>query len=185
MTNIVLQTTIDVGTNIVHYVPLELAISTIRQSHTEIVPTYILLLRLAFAAVLGAAIGLERTYRDKDAGIRTHFLVALGSALFFVISRHGFGGDGDPGRVAAQIVSGIGFLGAGMIIMQKHTIHGLTTAAGMWVAAGIGMACGAGLYMVALTATVLSLLGLEVVGKLGSKVRPQKSNRVEEEDNDE
>ena len=81
--------------------------------------------RLALAAALGMVIGIERTYRAKTAGIRTHFLVALGSALFMIVSRYGFEGTGDPGRVAAQIVSGIGFLGAGTIIMQKHVVHGL------------------------------------------------------------
>ena len=120
--------------------------------------------RLALAAALGMVIGLERTYRAKTAGIRTHFLVALGSALFMIVSRYGFEGTGDPSRVAAQIVSGIGFLGAGTIIMQKHVVHGLTTAAGMWVAAGIGMASAGGLYVIAISATVLSLIGLELFG---------------------
>ena len=106
---------------------------------------WVIIGRLALAAALGMVIGVERTYRAKTAGIRTHFLVALGSALFMIVSRYGFDGAGDPGRVAAQIVSGIGFLGAGTIIMQKHVVHGLTTAAGMWVAAGIGMASAAGL----------------------------------------
>ena len=127
--------------------------------------------RLALAAALGMVIGLERTYRAKTAGIRTHFLVALGSALFMIVSRYGFEGTGDPGRVAAQIVSGIGFLGAGTIIMQKHVVHGLTTAAGMWVAAGIGMASAAGLYSVAVISTVLALIGLETVGRLNRFLR--------------
>ena len=127
--------------------------------------------RLALAAALGMVIGVERTYRAKTAGIRTHFLVALGSALFMIVSRYGFDGAGDPGRVAAQIVSGIGFLGAGTIIMQKHVVHGLTTAAGMWVAAGIGMASAAGLYVVAVISTVLALIGLETVGRLNRFLR--------------
>ena len=127
--------------------------------------------RLALAAALGMVIGVERTYRAKTAGIRTHFLVALGSALFMIVSRYGFDGTGDPGRVAAQIVSGIGFLGAGTIIMQKHVVHGLTTAAGMWVAAGIGMASAAGLYSVAVISTVLALIGLETVGRLNRFLR--------------
>ena len=127
--------------------------------------------RLALAAALGMVIGIERTYRAKTAGIRTHFLVALGSALFMIVSRYGFDGTGDPGRVAAQIVSGIGFLGAGTIIMQKHVVHGLTTAAGMWVAAGIGMASAAGLYSVAVISTVLALVGLETVGRLNRFLR--------------
>ena len=127
--------------------------------------------RLTLAAALGMVIGLERTYRAKTAGVRTHFLVALGSALFMIVSRYGFEGTGDPGRVAAQIVSGIGFLGAGTIIMQKHVVHGLTTAAGMWVAAGIGMASAAGLYAVAVISTVLALIGLETVGRLNRFLR--------------
>ena len=127
--------------------------------------------RLALAATLGLVIGLERTYRAKTAGIRTHFLVALGSALFMIVSRYGFDGTGDPGRVAAQIVSGIGFLGAGTIIMQKHVVHGLTTAAGMWVAAGIGMASAAGLHAIAVISTVLALIGLELLGRLNHLLR--------------
>ena len=127
--------------------------------------------RLTLAAALGMVIGIERTYRAKTAGIRTHFLVALGSALFMIVSRYGFEGTGDPGRVAAQIVSGIGFLGAGTIIMQKHVVHGLTTAAGMWVAAGIGMASAAGLYAVAVVSTVLALIGLESLGRFNRFLR--------------
>lgn len=132
---------------------------------------WIIVGRLALAAALGMVIGIERTYRAKTAGIRTHFLVALGSALFMIVSRYGFEGTGDPSRVAAQIVSGIGFLGAGTIIMQKHVVHGLTTAAGMWVAAGIGMASAAGLYFVAVISTVLTLIGLETVGRLNRFLR--------------
>ena len=106
-----------------------------------------LVLRLLLAGVLGAIIGLDREYRAKEAGFRTHFLVSLGSALFMVISQYGFeevaeanGANYDGARVAAQIVSGIGFLGAGTIIFHKQFIRGLTTAAGMWATAGIGMA---------------------------------------------
>ena len=135
-----------------------------------------LILRLALAAGLGLLIGMERAYRAKTAGTRTHFLVALGSALFMIVSQYGFvdapGAAGaDPARVAAQIVSGIGFLGAGTIIMQKHVIHGLTTAAGMWVAAGIGMASAAGLYWVAVAATAFCLVGLELFGHLNRMIR--------------
>jgi len=138
-----------------------------------------LILRLVLAAALGMLIGVERAYRAKTAGTRTHCLVSLGSALFMIVSQYGFldvpAGAGvhaaDPSRVAAQIVSGIGFLGAGTIIMQKHVIHGLTTAAGMWVAAGIGMAAAAGLYGVAVAATVLCLVGLELFGHLNRVIR--------------
>lgn len=91
-------------------------------------------LRLFMAFLLGGIIGIEREYRSKDAGSRTHFLVALGSALFCVVSQYGFGFDlKDSSRVAAQVVSGIGFLGAGTIIFQKNVVRGLTTAAGLWV----------------------------------------------------
>ena len=123
-----------------------------------------MVLRLVLAGVLGGLIGLEREYRAKVAGTRTHLLVAIGAALMMLVSKYGFGGVGDPGRVAAQIVSGIGFIGAGAIMVNKHAIHGLTTAAGIWVAAGIGMAAAAGLYVLAVATTVLSLIGLEVFG---------------------
>lgn len=125
-----------------------------------------MILRLVLAGVLGGLIGAEREYRAKVAGTRTHLLVALGSALMMLVSQHGFGGVGDPGRVAAQIVSGIGFIGAGAIMVAGHVIHGLTTAAGIWVAAGIGMAVASGLYVLAVVTTVLSLVGLEVFGWL-------------------
>ena len=129
-----------------------------------------LVLRLLLAGVLGAIIGLDRAYRAKEAGFRTHFLVSLGSALFMVISQYGFaevaeanGANYDGARVAAQIVSGIGFLGAGTIIFHKQFIRGLTTAAGMWATAGIGMAVGGGMYFIGVAATILVLIGLEVL----------------------
>lgn len=125
------------------------------------------IVRLVVALVLGGAIGIEREYRSKDAGFRTHFLVALGSALFTVVSMYGFpGGDSDSSRVAAQVVSGIGFLGAGMIIFQRNFIRGLTTAAGLWVTAAVGMACGTGNYVIAVAATAMVLVGLEVLNAL-------------------
>lgn len=134
-------------------------------------------LRLLLAGGLGAAIGLNREHHAKEAGFRTHFLVSLGSALFMIVSQHGFGdvlGNPDvkldPSRVAAQIVSGIGFLGAGTIIFQKQFIRGLTTAAGMWATAGIGMAVGGGMYWLAVSATVLALIGLEVLPLLFKSV---------------
>ena len=125
-----------------------------------------MVLRLALAGTLGGLIGAEREYRGKVAGTRTHLLVALGAALMLLVSKHGFGGVGDPGRVAAQIVSGIGFIGAGAIMVDRHSVHGLTTAAGIWVSAGIGMATAAGMYVLAVATTVLSLVGLEVFGIL-------------------
>lgn len=115
---------------------------------------------LVLSAVLGFCIGLERKLRYKEAGIRTHTIVCIGSALMMAISKYGFGGEADSARVAAQIVSGVGFLGAGMIVYQRHEIHGLTTAAGVWATAGIGMACGARLYLVAVCATLL-IIGVQ------------------------
>ena len=127
-------------------------------------PLYIISIRLLTALVLGALIGLEREYRAKVAGVRTHFLVALGSALFCVVSQYGFGMDlKDSSRVAAQVVSGIGFLGAGTIIFHKNVVRGLTTAAGLWVTAAIGLACGTGMYAAAIATTFMVLVGLEVL----------------------
>ena len=124
---------------------------------------------------MGGLIGLERELRAKDAGLRTHFLVALGSALFTLVSQYGFGADlKDSSRVAAQVVSGIGFLGAGTIIFQKNVVHGLTTAAGLWVTAAIGLSCGTGMFAVAGATTVLVLLGLEVVNAL----HPHRSHTI-------
>ena len=109
------------------------------------------------AVVLGFAIGYERKLRYKEAGIRTHTIVCAGSALIMVVSKYGFGDsvDADASRVAAQIVSGIGFLGAGIIVYRKHEIHGLTTAAGVWAMSGVGMAACAGMYLFAAGATVI------------------------------
>ena len=132
-------------------------------------------LRLAVAMLLGGVIGFEREYRAKDAGFRTHFLVALGSALFCVVSQYGFGVDlKDSSRVAAQVVSGIGFLGAGTIIFQKNVVRGLTTAAGLWVTAAIGLACGTGMYLPAVVTTLMVLIGLEIL----SAVIPRVSTSV-------
>ncbi len=121
--------------------------------------------RVIVAAVLGGLIGYERTNRGKGAGIRTHLIVAIASSLMVIISKYGFadlaenllGTKGaDPSRIAAQVVSGVGFLGAGMIYFSKNTPKGLTTAAGIWATAGIGMAIGAGMYVIGLlTAAVI------------------------------
>jgi putative Mg2+ transporter-C (MgtC) family protein len=127
------------------------------------------LLRLALAAALGAAIGLEREIREREAGLRTHLLVSLGSALFTITSAYGFHAflasgasvvRADPTRIAAQIVTGIGFLGAGAIIRQGLSVRGLTTAATLWVVAAIGLASGAGYYSAAVISTVLVLVSL-------------------------
>ena len=127
-------------------------------------------LRLFVAGAMGVLIGLEREYRAKEAGYRTHFLVALGSALMMIVSQYGFTEvlktdliRVDPSRIAAQVVSGIGFIGAGTIILQKQIVGGLTTAAGIWATSGIGLAVGAGMYAIGIAATLLVLLGLETL----------------------
>jgi putative Mg2+ transporter-C (MgtC) family protein len=128
-----------------------------------------LVLRLGVAALLGGAIGFERELRERGAGLRTHMLVSVGSALFTIVSAYGFhefllhGGSAgriDPTRIAAQIVSGIGFLGAGAIIRQGFSIRGLTTAATLWLVAAIGMASGAGYWSAAAIATAGAILSL-------------------------
>jgi len=116
-----------------------------------------ILTRLLLAVVIGFAIGFERKMRFKEAGIRTHTIVCIGSCLYMLISMYAFNGA-DTSRVAAQIVSGIGFLGAGMIFYHKEMIHGLTTAAGIWATAAIGMAAGAGWYVISIVATALIIL---------------------------
>ena len=119
------------------------------------------IIRIVIAAVCGFVIGFERKTRSKEAGIRTHTIVALGACLMMIISKYAFWevtGKYDGARVAAQIVSGIGFLGTGMIVYSKGTLHGLTTAAGIWATAGVGMAIGAGgnvMYIVGAAATVI------------------------------
>lgn len=119
------------------------------------------LLRLALAAALGAAVGIERELREREAGLRTHLLVALGSALFTIAGAYGFHTlRTDPTRVAAQVVTGIGFLGAGAIIRQGFSVRGLTTAATLWVVAAIGIAVGAGYYSGALITTAVVLFSL-------------------------
>ena len=130
-----------------------------------------LILRILIAALLGGIIGLEREYRAKEAGFRTHFLVGLGSALFMAVSQYGFehilatqpNVSLDPSRIASQVVSGIGFIGAGTIIFQKQVIRGLTTAAGLWATAAIGLACGASMYVIAVASTIMVLACLETL----------------------
>jgi putative Mg2+ transporter-C (MgtC) family protein len=127
------------------------------------------LLRLALAAVLGGLIGVERELREREAGLRTHLLVAVGSALFTIVGAYGFhdfleSGQSvvraDPTRIAAQIVTGIGFLGAGAIIRQGFSVRGLTTAATLWVVAAVGLAAGAGYYSAAVITTALVHIAL-------------------------
>jgi putative Mg2+ transporter-C (MgtC) family protein len=151
------------------------------------------LARLSLAAVLGGAIGFERELRDREAGLRTHLLVCLGSALFTIVSAYGFrefltSGDqvirADPTRIAAQIVTGIGFLGAGAIIRQGLTVRGLTTAATLWVSAAIGIAAGAGYYSGAIIGTVVTIVALWplriVAYRVFERLRPEERSIVVE-----
>ncbi len=137
------------------------------------------LARLALAAALGGAIGFERELREREAGLRTHILVCVGSALFTIVSAYGFEGflrsgeqvvRADPTRIAAQIVTGIGFLGAGAIIRQGISVRGLTTAATLWVSAAIGIAAGAGYYSGAVITTALTIVALWPLRLVGYRV---------------
>jgi putative Mg2+ transporter-C (MgtC) family protein len=132
--------------------------------------TWEFIFRIFVAGLLGGAIGFERGLRAKEAGVRTHFIVALGSALFMIISQYAFTGRFDAARVAAQVVSGIGFIGAGVIIFQKNAVRGVTTAAGLWVAAAIGLSCGAGMWAIAAAAAAMTILCLEMMHFLTKKV---------------
>lgn len=131
-----------------------------------------LAIRLTVGLVLGAAIGFERELHRQPAGFRTHSLVSLGAALFTVVSAYGFSGDlVDPTRIAAQIVSGIGFIGAGTILQHRGHIRGLTTAASLWSVAAIGTAAGAGLYVVAVIGTLLILVILSILDRIEDVAR--------------
>lgn len=118
----------------------------------------VLLLRILLSVLLGFSIGFERKMRFKEAGIRTHTIVCVGAALMMVVSMYAFGENADKARVAAQIVSGVGFLGAGMIVFKRHEVHGLTTAAGVWATAGVGMACGGGMWILAIGSTAILII---------------------------
>jgi putative Mg2+ transporter-C (MgtC) family protein len=122
-----------------------------------------LMLRLLLAAGLGAAIGVEREMRQKPAGLRTNMLIALGSALLVAVSIAFGHAGGTPDRVAAQVVTGIGFLGGGAILRSGKSVHGMTTAATIWVNAAVGMAAGAGLYAIAIAATAIALIVLALL----------------------
>ena len=119
--------------------------------------------RLLLSAALGAAVGLEREYRRKPAGLRTNILIAIGSCLFTILSLALTEGPGDHSRVAGQIVTGIGFLGGGAILRNRDTVHGMTTAATIWVNAAIGIAAGTGLFALAVVTTVMTLVVLALL----------------------
>jgi len=138
-----------------------------------------LVLRLLLAAVLGAAIGLEREIHEHPAGMRTHLLVSLGSAGFTVLSIYAFPAPGaDPARVAAQIVTGVGFLGAGAILKEGATIRGLTTAASLWAVAAVGMAAGAGAWLIALTTTLIVVVSLWPLRIVSERLIGRDAHRV-------
>ena len=130
-----------------------------------------LLARAAIAVLLGSLVGIERELQSEEAGLRTHALVALGAAMFTVVSSNAFQSlSPDPTRIAAQIVTGIGFIGAGTIIRQERSVRGLSTAASLWAVGAVGMACGAGLYVFAVGGTVLALVVLEVLDRMEQAV---------------
>lgn len=135
------------------------------------------LLALAFA--LSLAVGVERSRKLKSAGLRTHMLVGMGSAIFTLVSAYGFEGTlgpdvaVDPSRIAAQVVSGIGFLGAGVIFVRNNTVSGLTSAATVWVVAAIGMACGANMPLLAIAGTALHLVTVGPLSRLRDRLRPE------------
>lgn len=145
------------------------------------------ILRMIVACTCGVMIGLERRNRSKEAGVRTHCVVACASALMMIISKYGFadtviGENGvrgaDGARIAAQVVSGIGFLGAGMIFVHRNMITGLTTAAGIWATSGVGLAIGAGMYVVGITATMIIIAAQILLHKNFRWLKNSKSKRL-------
>jgi len=137
--------------------------------------------RLVLSAILGGLIGVEREMHDKPAGFRTHVLVCMGAALFTLVSMSFAGTDPsfiDASRIAAGVVTGIGFLAAGSIFRDKDRVQGLTTAADLWVLAGIGMATGFGYYSLAITATIIALIVL-VIGRMSAKVLSKRKRKLQ------
>lgn len=143
------------------------------------------ILRIVVSSLCGGLIGFERSRRQKDAGIRTHIIVALGSALIMVISKYGFEDivvsetmKFDASRIASNVVTGVSFLGAGVIFIKEQSIKGLTTAAGIWATAGVGLAIGAGLYFVGITATALLIVIQLILHKYASKLEGNYSKSI-------
>ncbi len=124
------------------------------------------LISIILATFLGAAIGLERELSGKSAGLRTNLLICLGAAIFTIISKRMLVSEGSTARIAAQVVTGVGFLGAGALIQDRHGVHGLTTAATIWLVASIGMACGAGFHDLAVVSTLIAIIVLAGLLKL-------------------
>jgi putative Mg2+ transporter-C (MgtC) family protein len=147
-----------------------------------------LAVRLVVAMLLGGLIGIEREVSHHSAGLRTNILVSLGACLFTVLSLTGFGEVGtnpDSARVAAQVVSGIGFLGAGAVFRDKNRVRGLTTAAAIWLVAAIGMAAGAGSYFSALITTLLTLVVLVILRPVSDRLPPGSAKQKKEEEEEE
>jgi len=143
-----------------------------------------IVIRLCLAFLAGGIIGIERSSRRQVAGLRTHILIAVGAACLMLLSiwlPQQFSKDGDPGRIAAQVVSGMGFLGAGAIIRLGNNIKGLTTAASLWLIAAIGMTIGAGMYIAALTAEILALIALMGLNKVERKLFPDDFMPIDKE----
>ncbi|MGE0883430.1 MAG: MgtC/SapB family protein [Blastocatellales bacterium] len=132
-----------------------------------------MLLRLVVAVFVGALVGYERERKGKPAGVRTHGMVCLGAALFTLVSLYGFGPANDPTRVAAMVVSGIGFLGAGAVLHQRESVHGLTTAASLWVTAAMGLAVGVGMIGMSIVTKILVFLLLRFGPRPGEKTSHQ------------
>jgi len=140
-----------------------------------------MLIRLGLGFLAGVIIGLERSSRHQIAGLRTHVLISVGSTTLMLLSiwlPRQFGDGGDPGRIAAQVVSGIGFLGAGAIIRLGNNVKGLTTAASLWLTAAVGLTIGAGMYIVALCAEVLSIITLVLLNRLEKKIFPALQEKI-------
>jgi len=136
------------------------------------------LISIVLAALLGAGIGLERELSGKAAGLRTNLLICLGASVFTIISREMVTGtSGEVTRIAAQIVSGVGFLGAGAIIQDRHGVHGLTTAATIWLVASIGMACGGQFYVLAIVSSLIAVLALIGLKKLSKTLESYAKNK--------
>ena len=146
------------------------------------------ILSLLLAVVFGGLIGAEREFRGKSAGLRTNVLICLGAAIFTIVSKN-FAGEGDSiSRIAAQVVSGVGFLGAGAIIQDRGGVHGLTTAATIWLVASVGMCCGAREYVIAAVSTVITVVVLWGLGKLTfgyAHNKAEKEAETRDEDNTE
>lgn len=145
----------------------------------------IFVLRIILASICGGFIGLERSHRQKDAGIRTHIIVALGSALVMVVSKYAFGdlplSDSlrwDASRIASNVVTGVSFLGAGVIFVKEQSIRGLTTAAGIWATAAVGLAIGSGMYVVGIACTILLVIIQLILHKYGRRIEGNTSRSI-------